>query len=115
MMKRFLLIVLALCLAAAGAQAKLTIVKSGKPTARIVANIDNGVDKQAAELLQDFVQRISGAKLPIVSGKSAKGDVVIGQGSTEGLAEDGFRLATRDGRLYISSGGDKGALYGVVT
>ena len=78
MMKRFLLIVLALCLAAAGAQAKLTIVKSGKPTARIVANIDNSVDKQAAELLQDFVQRISGAKLPIVSGKSAKGDVVIG-------------------------------------
>ena len=115
MMKRFLLIVLALCLAAAGAQAKLTIVKSGKPTARIVANIDNDVDKQAAELLQDFVQRISGAKLPIVSGKSAKGDVVIGQGSTEGLTEDGFRLATRDGRLYISSGGDKGALYGVVT
>ena len=54
-------------------------------------------------------------KLPVVESKKLKkGDVVIGQGSTEGLTEDGFRLADGDGILYISSGGDKGTLNGVV-
>ena len=94
---------LAVVLAAGAAQAKLTIVKNGKPAARIVANSNSDVDKQAAELLQDFVKRISGATLPIVSGKSKRGDVVIGEGSTDGLTEDGFRLASADGRLLISS------------
>ena len=97
------------------AQGQITLVRDGKPQSRIVVNSDSPVDRRAADLLQDFVGRISDAKLPVVESKKLKkGDVVIGQGSTEGLTEDGFRLADGDGILYISSGGDKGTLNGVV-
>ena len=97
------------------AQGQITLVRDGKPQSRIVVNSDSPVDRRAADLLQDFVGRISDAKLPVVESKKLKkGDVVIGLGSTEGLTEDGFRLADGDGILYISSGGDKGTLNGVV-
>lgn len=97
------------------AQAQITLVRDGKPQSRIVVNSDSPVDRRAAELLQDFVGRISYATLPIVnSNKLRKGDVVIGDGTTDGLTEDGFRLDDRDGMLRISSGGDKGSLNGTV-
>lgn len=103
-----------LCLS--GAHSQMTFVKEGKAVSRIVIADKDSVNRRAADLLQDFVQRISGSALPIVeNAKVKKGDIVIGQGSTEGLTEDGFRLATREGVLWISSGGDKGAIYGVVT
>lgn len=103
-----------LCLSSAHSQ--MTFVKEGKAVSRIVIADKDSVNRRAADLLQDFVQRISGSALPIVeNAKVKKGDIVIGQGSTEGLTEDGFRLATREGVLWISSGGDKGAIYGVVT
>lgn len=95
--------------------AQIPLVKEGKPMARIVTE-NNATDNRAAELLQDFVQRITNAHLPIITnGSPRKGDVLIGQGDTKGLTEDGFRLATDKGRLYISSGGDQGSIYGVVT
>ena len=95
-------------------QAQLTIVKDGEPTSRIVLTEKTAVNKQAATLLQDFVHRISQATSPIVSkGKAKKGDILIGDGSPAG--EDGFTLDTTSGQLQILSGGDKGAIYGVVT
>lgn len=95
--------------------AQLTLVQNGKPVTRIVTS-ENAVDLQAAALLQDFVNRMTNTQLPILQGiKSRKGDIVIGQGNTDALTEDGFRLETSDGRLFISSGGDKGSIYGVVT
>ena len=110
-----LFIILAAMLLPGIAQAEQTIVKNGKATARIVTDRSDAVNLQAAELLQDFVKRISGASIDIVDGKAKRGDVVIGEGSTDGLTEDGFRLQSRGDVLYISSGGDKGAIYGVVT
>lgn len=99
----------------AGVNAQLPLVREGKPVARIVTE-NNPVDTRAAELLQDFVQRITDARLPIVvSAIPRSGDVVIGKGDRKGLTEDGFRLATENGKLFISSGGDKGTIYGVVT
>lgn len=105
-----------LLLVATGINAQIQLVKDNKPVSRIIVDKQNAVDDQAALLLQDFVTRISGARLPIVYSKKAKpGDVVVGKGDTSGLTEDGFRLATDQGILYISSGGDKGSIYGVVT
>lgn len=96
--------------------AQMQIVRNGKPASRIVADLTDPVDMRAAALLQDFVGRISGTRLEIIGfGQLRKGDVVIGNGDCSGLTEDGFRLKTEDGRLYISSGGDKGTIYGVVT
>lgn len=103
-------------LSVSGAHAQMTFVKEGKAVSRIIVADKDTINRKAADLLQDFVQRISGARLPIVeNAKAKKGDIVIGQGNTEGLTEDGFRLATQEGILRISSGGDKGAIYGVVT
>ncbi|MGM9758909.1 MAG: DUF4838 domain-containing protein [Parabacteroides sp.] len=97
-------------------EAQITLVKNARPASRIVVAGGQEADRQAARLLQDFVGRISEATLPIVEQQTAKaGDIVIGQGDSSGLTEDGFRLATQDGILYISSGGDKGSIYGVVS
>lgn len=96
--------------------AQVTVVKEGKPVSRILVQADDAVDNQAARLLQDFVQRISGASLPVLTDKTPrKGDIVIGGSDVAGLTEDGFRLKTNNGIIYISSGGDKGNIYGVVT
>jgi hypothetical protein len=98
-----------------GLEAQVQLVKEGKPVARILAE-NNPIDQRAAQLLQDFVQRITDARLPIVIASSPRtGDIVIGKGNTDGLTEDGFRLVTDKGKLFISSGGDKGSIYGVVT
>ena len=96
--------------------AQITLVKKQKPVARICVVGDQEPEKQAATLLQDFVQRISKAQLPIVDGVSEfrKGDVVIGETDAK-VGEDGFSLTTADNRLYIRTGGDKGSIYGVVT
>ncbi len=93
---------------------QFTIVKESQPATRIVLAEDTDVNNQAAALLQDFVYRISKATLPVVQkGKAKKGDILIGNGSQAG--EDGFTIDTSNGRLQILSGGDKGAIYGVVT
>lgn len=116
MKKQLKLFCSALLLSAfAGTHAQIPLVKEGTPVARIVTE-NNPVDTRAAELLQDFVRRITRAQLPVVTGATPReGDVVIGKGNTRGLTEDGFRLETDRGKLFISSGGDKGSIYGVVT
>lgn len=112
------LILLFLCLSTilTSMQAQVTIVQQGKSVSRILIDKNNATDTQAAALLQDFIHRISGVTLPVDPiDKPRKGDIVIGRGDTSGLTEDGFRLQTDKGSLYISSGGDKGSIYGVVT
>lgn len=97
------------------AAAQTTLVKKSKAKATIVLADDNARTKEAAELLQDFIQRISGAELPITTTANPKGAVVIGGKAAGNVGEDGFSLDTENGNLYIKSGGDKGAIYGVVT
>lgn len=113
---------LLLGLATLATSAQVPLVKNQKPVARIVLTTDTETDKTAGELLQTFVERISGATLPIVSAQTLKkGDIGIGNGGSNAsyvsaeLTEDGFGLSTGDGILRIVSGGDKGSIYGVVT
>lgn len=49
------------------AQAQTTLVKNHKATGRIIYT--DTLDRQAAEMLQDFTQRISGTTIPIVSAR----------------------------------------------
>ncbi|MEG2331962.1 MAG: DUF4838 domain-containing protein [Bacteroides sp.] len=109
------IIILLLTTVSCELNAQVSLVKEGKPMSRIVTT-DSPIDNRAARLLQDFVSRITHVRLPIVMTSSTrKNDVIIGVGDTHGLTEDGFRLATNKHKLYISSGGDKGSIYGVVT
>ena len=104
-----------LCLIIFPLSAQITLVKKHKPVARICVLEQTDADKQAAGLLQDFVERISKANLPIVYGeKVRKGDVVIGEVDAD-AGEDGFSLNTEKGCLYVRTGGGKGSIYGVVT
>ena len=117
MMKIFMhtLAVILCALMTTAAAAQTTLVKKSKAKATIVLADDNARTKEAAELLQDFIQRISGAELPITTTANPKGAVVIGGEAASNVGEDGFSLDTENGNLYIKSGGDKGAIYGVVT
>lgn len=113
-MKRFTMLLIALLFAATvGAQTVLT--RRGRAVARIVLAEDIPADRTAAQLLVRFVREASGATLPVISGTPRRGDLLIGAADTAGLTEDGFRLRTADGVLRLSSGGDKGAVYGAVT
>lgn len=121
-MKRLFLLVLIFVSTAAYSQIRLT--DGGKPLSRIYA-ADTPADKEAATLLNDFVQRISGSKLMIINDLKSvrKGDIVIGNNQVGSgveydlglLTHDGFRLSSDDGYIRILSGGDKGSIYGVVT
>lgn len=115
-MKKILVAIISCILFTPAVFSQIQITKNGKPTARILSE-NTTADSTAAVLLQNFIEKISDARLPILSATmpSKKNDIIIGKGSTEGLTEDGFRLRTSKGRLYISSGGDKGSIYGVVT
>lgn len=107
---------------------QVTLVKNGKCSRIVVASSDPN-DFKAALLLQDFVGRISGVKMPLVKGvqnhKWSKNDVVVGGGNDilskreatafSRLKENGFLLSSKDGFLKIVGGGAKGSIYGVVT
>lgn len=97
------------------AYSQINITQNGKANSRIVLSSLDKNNIQAAELLQNFIKQISGAELSIKQTKRyKKGDIIIG-GKTECAGEDGFLIQTLDGQLHIQSGGDKGAIYGVVT
>jgi hypothetical protein len=104
--------------------AQISVSDKGKPIGRIILVSDDPVDRQAAGLFQDFVQRISDAKLPILRQDIKtvrKNDIIIGNGFpnkdiiTDDITEDGFRIATISNRLHIVSGGGYGSVYAVVT
>lgn len=104
---------------------RFVLVERGRPAATIVIPPGGDVSaRRAADILQDAVRRMSGAALPVAEKErpGRAGEVVIGFDVDRipaslppaRLAEDGFLVATSGGNLYIRSGGDKGAIYGVV-
>ena len=79
LLKRMHLAGLCLC-AAFSLEAQVAVTHDGRPMARIVLASSEETNQEAAELLQDFVGRISGAALPIIETKKLKAnDIVIGE------------------------------------
>lgn len=84
-------------------------------------------EKKAADVLQDYILRISEAVLPIIEADRAKSpyEIVLGQNERldelglnidfNGLGKDGFIIMTDSLRLIIAGGNGKGTLYGVYT
>lgn len=113
MRRFFLTILMSVCILSASAQTVLTL--KGKAVARIALLDDSDDTRKAAELLQDFVCRISDIQIPIANtGKKNQPVIYIG-GTTDEATEDGFSIHTKGNSLEIKSGGGKGAVYGVVT
>ncbi len=106
--------------------AQITLVKDGKPKGRIIVDTSNENDVQAANLFQDFVERITKAKLPILNTQQKAflpGDIIIGQFQLpvsgvdpNKITEDGFHiLADKNAVHVIGSQVGKGSVYGIVT
>lgn len=94
-----------------------TLVKKGHPKARIVCTGDTAVSHRAAQLLNTFIERISGTRLTLSdapqSDRLRRGDILLGMPTKE-VGEDGFVILCRDNTVSISTGGGSGTINGVV-
>ena len=109
-------IVIALALfAGLSVAAQSVIVKDGRATGRIITT--DTADLPAVRLLQNFVEEITGAHIPVVAKnvKPRPGDVHFGRPTDDRVTEDGFRMSTNRGYLEIEGGKGHGAEYAVVT
>jgi len=110
-------------------RALATVVIADKPAAAAGHGKD-GTVRAAAELLRDYVGRVTGVRLPLVSEKDAPPDsravILVGdtargrkQGITpDGLAPEGYRVRTFRGGVAIvgevdEDGVDRGTTFGV--
>ncbi len=107
-------------------QAALTLADQGQSSYRIVtpaAAIPS--EGYAARELQRYLEKISGAKLPIVTDAepAASQEILLGDNARlrqiqpaldlKKLGQDGFTLRTEGERLIIAGGKPRGTLYGV--
>ena len=109
-------------------RAQLTLAENGISHYQIVVS-SNAIpsERYAAEELQRYLEKISGAKLPLISDAKPSNtrEILIGDNAhlqSLGLALDyhklgseGFVLATKENRLLICGGKPRGTLYGVYT
>lgn len=103
---------------------QLEITSNGETHYSIVTG-DNAVDSElkAAAVLQDYLKRITGVKLEIVTEKDVADCNVIYVGKTvfaknqeidfDGLKDNGYAFKTVGKDFIIAGGKDKGTLYGV--
>jgi hypothetical protein len=125
MRKICLLLISIFFLISAHAQ-QLALVKEGKSNYRIVIpEKANVIEIQAATVFQDYIQRISGARIPITSdiGKPSDNEILIGKVNRDEfkdvpvtkLAKDGLYIKNTGKKLVIAGGTERGVLYGVYT
>ncbi|MDB6004584.1 MAG: hypothetical protein JWR15_1571 [Prosthecobacter sp.] len=111
MTKHLLLLLSSLTLAAAGAD--MPLVQDGRSTSVIVHAADApGSVRKAAQELQRYFEKVTGAKLPIMPGDAPAQSSFISLGDTPAARAagitvsdvplEGFRLLTRGGNLFIA-------------
>jgi Domain of unknown function (DUF4838) len=103
----------------------LKIVENGSSNYKIVTARGNKMgknDSKAANLLQSYINKISGVNIPIVTDNAPATDKEILIGATSRSVnplkpvgeEDGYNIKTSGNRLMISGKGDMGTTAGVV-
>ena len=118
-MKPFLRSITILCCLALTlpAMGQMTLVVKRKATATIVCQPGDSLAQRAAGLLNKFVFRISGTRLPISAQArgAGKGQTVRLLTDAKDLPAGGFRIDCTPKTLTIQSGSDRGVVYGVAT
>ena len=122
------LISICLLLAAQAKAGELVLAKNGRSDYRIViATNALPSERYAAEELQRYLEKISGAKLPIGTDaeRVTRHEILLGGNAQvrkfglktdlAKLGSDGFTLRTDANRLIILGGKPRGTLYGVYT
>jgi hypothetical protein len=111
---------------AASFNAEVVIAEKGKTQYRIVIPVEAiASERYAAEELQSYLEKISGAKLPIVTDAepAQAREIVLGNNARlaklgvkvdwQRLGSDGFTVRTRNNALVIAGGRPRGTLFGV--
>lgn len=111
-----------------GQSADLKLASGGKSAYRIIVALDAPpADRYAAEELQQYLEKMTGARLPIVLDlePAVAREILVGDNrhvrnldiepDLEGLGGDGFFLRTVGRRLLIVGGRPRGTLNGVYT
>jgi hypothetical protein len=125
-MKKLQLILISIFFVTAVQAQQFTLVNNGKSKCRIIIpEKGNVAEIQAALVFQDYIKRISGAVLPIVSdiSKPENNEILIGKVNREEyknvpvdkLEKDGLYILNNGKKLVIAGGTEKGVLYGVYT
>ncbi len=110
MVKCILWAVLVSCLMSAGA---VELIRDGKPKASIVAP-SGGPPSYAAEVLQSYLEKMSGAKLPIVpENQTVKGTKVVLRVREKAAKLDGFRIKANKDTVVVEASIPRGCVYGV--
>jgi hypothetical protein len=107
-------------------QQNIVLADKGMTPYRIlIPSSSNPYERQAATVLQDYILQISGAALPIITGKKSSYpyEIILGQNERldklginvnfNELGGDGFIIRTDSLRLVIAGGNNKGTLFGV--
>ncbi len=99
----------------------ITLVEKGRSEYSIVRSKSaSDYELSAANVLQNYLQQITGVLIPIIddSARGSEFEILIGNTSrtevNERIQSDGFLIAIRSNKLLISGKG-KGTLYGVYT
>ncbi len=103
--------ILTVCLLAMAVGA-VELVRNGKPKASIVAPSE-GPPSYAAEVLLNYVERMSGAKLPFVpEDQTVKGTKVVIRVRKGAAKLDGFRIRTSKDTVVVEASIPRGCVYG---
>ncbi len=113
-MKHYLLLFLAILLLQCSNEN--TIVNQGNAVYGIyLADTTDSATQTAASILQEYVKKISGAKLAIQQ-SIIPGKTIILTSNIDDLHPDGFIIQTdTDNNLLLSGGSDQGVIYAVTT
>ncbi len=94
----------------------ITLVKSGRSNySIIISKGEKAGEQRAASLLQDYVFKISGCKLPIAFERDKKKGAIFINEMDQIKNPDGFSIETKGNDIYIMGGTKKGCTYAVVT
>lgn len=107
-------------------ESKLVLAENGKTQYRIViSETASQAEKKAADTLADYFFRISAVRFQIVTDASASTEKEIVIGVTErdseadidrsGYGDEGVRIFTLNGKLFLTGGAKRGGIYSVYT
>jgi hypothetical protein len=112
--KEFVCFLFAAAFSAGAASQPITLVDNGKSSYSIrISTKASPSERRGAEEFQHFIQEMSGARLPIMTGSLARNREVVIGGDQTALGPEEFRLQTVGRKLIISGGHQRGAMYGV--
>lgn len=107
-MRRWIFLIVIMMMQVKSDAQQLVLADRGKPVASIVP----GKDTAIAGILQDYIQRSTGAKLPV---RQTALESSIRLERDTSLAPDAYTIAVKENGLIITGGNGKGLLYAVYT